>query len=152
MTVVDEVLDRAAIEFEPISHPRTERAVDEAVSLGVPAEDVAKTVVLRIGEGFLRAVVPASERLDLHKIREQVPADGHARLATEPELEAAYPEFEVGAVPPFGGRSDSVVVDPRVAERESVVLEAGSHDRSLRMRTEDLLRLTAAHVVDVCED
>jgi prolyl-tRNA editing enzyme YbaK/EbsC (Cys-tRNA(Pro) deacylase) len=56
-------------------------------------------------------------------------------------------------VPPLGGsRRDRVVVDRRVAERESVVLEAGSHDESVRIARDDLVRITGAQVADISRD
>jgi len=59
--------------------------------------------------------------------------------------------FELGAVPPFGGPTgDRAVLDRRLAARESVVLEAGSHERSVRLRTRDLIRLADAPIADIC--
>ncbi len=153
-------LTGADFEYELLSHPRTERALDEATSLGVPAEEVAKTIVVRVTAtsdlatrtAHARIVLPAPERLDLHKLRTFFGEGHEVALATEAELAAAYAEFELGAVPPVGGPSgDAVIVDPRVAARESVVFEAGTHDRSIRMRAADLIRATGAAVVDICE-
>jgi prolyl-tRNA editing enzyme YbaK/EbsC (Cys-tRNA(Pro) deacylase) len=45
-----------------------------------------------------------------------------------------------------------VLVDPDVAKRETIVLEAGSHDESLRIAAADLLRITGAPVTDISED
>jgi len=45
-------------------------------------------------------------------------------------------EKELGAMP-FGGRPDQVFVDERLAKRDSVIVEAGSHERSVRLRTAD---------------
>ena len=74
-------------------------------------------------------------------------------LASEEALGRDYSEFPLGAVPPLGGsRRDPVVVDSRLAERESVVLEAGSHDESIRISRADLVRLTGARVADVAQD
>jgi Aminoacyl-tRNA editing domain len=70
-------------------------------------------------------------------------------LATEEDLRRDYPEFELGAVPPVGGRRDPVVVDLSVANRESVVIEAGSHDQSLRLAAADLVHLAGAAVTDI---
>jgi hypothetical protein len=47
-----------------------------------------------------------------------------------------YSDFELGAVPPFGGRQEHVLADERLARRESVVVEAGSHARSVRIKTQ----------------
>jgi Ala-tRNA(Pro) deacylase len=140
-------------DYELIPHGHSERALDEAAALGVPPEEVAKTIVVRTPAGYVRAVLPASERLDLHKVREHLGDGSHVGLATESELAEAYPDFELGAVPPFGGRSgDNVLVDPRIAARESIVFKAGTHDLSLRVSTADLLALTKAAIVGICEE
>jgi Ala-tRNA(Pro) deacylase len=115
---------------------------------------VAKTLVVRTPEGFVRAVVPASRRIDLHKVRDVVGGSGkQVVLAHEDELVAAYPEFELGAVPPVGGPAgDRVLVDSHLATRDAIVLEAGTHDESVRVATADLLRVSHAEVADISED
>jgi Ala-tRNA(Pro) deacylase len=153
MVELTSVLDRAGVEYELLSHAHTERAVDEAEVLGLPPRAVAKTLVLTTEEGYVRVVLPASERIDLRKVRDHVEGGKeNVRLATEFELAGDYPEFELGAIPPFGGPSDRVLVDPRVAEQPSVVLEAGTHEQSVRLATAELLGLTKAEVVDVCKE
>jgi Ala-tRNA(Pro) deacylase len=143
-------LERAGFDYDVIDHRRTETARDEAEAIGVPPEQVAKTVVLTTVEGYVRAVVAASDHLDLHKARRLLGGDKHARLATEAELVFAYPMYELGAVPPFGvPAGDRVLFDQRLAERDSVLLEAGSHKESLRIKTADLLALTKAEVADI---
>ena len=147
------VLDEAGVSYELTEHERTERALLEAEALGVDPADVAKTLVVSTPQGYVRAVVPASCRLDLHKLRKVIRASKQTRLATEEALERDYPEFELGAVPPLGGKHvDPVIVDTRTAERESVLFEAGTHVDSVRMKTADLLRITDARVADICQD
>jgi Ala-tRNA(Pro) deacylase len=146
------LLDEASVEYELLPHPHTETAAAEADALGVDPSEVAKTLVLSTPAGYVRAVLPASERIDMRKLREHVEGGKRIHLATEEDLARDYPDFELGAVPPFGGAEDRVLVDPRLAERETVVLEAGSHEQSVRVRTADLLRLTGADVVDLTEE
>jgi Ala-tRNA(Pro) deacylase len=95
----------------------------------------------------------ALRSLDLDKVRDRR-GDGKApRLATEDELGSAYPMFELGAVPPFGGPAgDHTIVDRLFAEQEWVVIVAGSHTESLRITMQDLLSLTDAGVADICAD
>lgn len=153
MADLTSVLDQAGVEYDVLSHPHTERASDEAEALGLPPSAVAKTLVLDAPEGHVRAVLPASERIDLRKVREHVEGGKDIHLASEDELASDYPDFELGAVPPFGGASrDRVLVDVRIAEQHTVVLEAGSHDRSVRLETTDLLKLTQAEIVDICKE
>jgi Ala-tRNA(Pro) deacylase len=145
------VLDEAEVSYELLPHAHTETALAEAEALG--ADDVAKTLVVKTAGGYVRVVLPASARLDLRKLREIHGGGRHTvHLATEDDLRRDYPEFELGAVPPIGGRSDSVIIDPQVAAWESVVLEAGSHEESLRLAAADLVHLTGAAVTDISED
>ncbi len=139
-----------SVEFELLPHRRTVRAASEAHVLGVLAQTVAKTLVARGDDGrHIRAVVPATTRLSLERLALAVGAKG-LRLLTETELVSAYPQFELGAVPPFGGPSgDLTVIDEKLAESDHVVLEAGVHDTSLRLRTDDLIRIADAQLADV---
>jgi Ala-tRNA(Pro) deacylase len=98
-------------------------------------------------------VLAASERIDLHKVADVLGVGGKkVHLATEDDLARDYPDFELGAVPPFGGREDLVIVDEQLARRDSVVLEAGKHDRSVRLKAADLVRLTGAQLADICRE
>jgi Ala-tRNA(Pro) deacylase len=143
-------LDRAGLEYDVIDHRRTETARDEAQAIGVPPECVAKTVVLATDDGYARAVVAASDQLDLRKARRLLGGNKSTRLASEAELVLAYPMYELGAVPPFGiPAGDRMFFDRRLAQHETVVIEAGVHDESLRLKTADLLALTHAEVEDL---
>jgi prolyl-tRNA editing enzyme YbaK/EbsC (Cys-tRNA(Pro) deacylase) len=135
-----------------LPHSHTETAAAEAEALGLNPEEVAKTLVLSTPGGHVRAVLAASDRIDLSKVREQVEGGKRIHLASEEDLQRDYPGFDLGAVPPFGGPGDRVLVDARLAKRETVVLEAGSHEQSVRIQTADLLKLTQADVVDLSQD
>ncbi len=145
-------LTEGGVDFEVLPHARTMRAADEAVALALAPEEVAKTLVVTTPNGAVRAVLPASERIDLNKLGELAGGSRkHVHLASEHELERDYPEFELGAVPPLGGaHRDRVVVDRRLAERGTIVLEAGSHEESVRMQAADLIRLSGAEIADIC--
>jgi Ala-tRNA(Pro) deacylase len=147
-------LDDSGASYELLPHARTESALAEAEALGIDPGDVGKTLVVETPEGNVRAVAPAACRIDFGKLSELVGTSKHkVHLASEEALARDYPEFELGAVPPLGGsKRDKVVVDSRLAERDSVVLEAGVHDESLRLSASDLVRVTRAEVADICED
>ena len=76
----------------------------------------------------------------------------HVTFANEHQLADAYSGFELGAVSPFGGPRDVVLLDGRLCSHESVVIEAGTHDESVRLRTKDLVKLTKAMLGDICHD
>ena len=153
MADVTRLLDKAGVDFDVLEHAHTERATDEAAALGIGADEVAKTLVLVAPAGNVRAVLAASERIDLHKVAAMLGISGKkVHLASEDDLARDYGDFALGAVPPLGGPEDPVIVDERLAERDSVVLEAGSHERSIRLKAADLVRLSGAQVADICRE
>jgi Ala-tRNA(Pro) deacylase len=152
--MVTRALEERGVAYELLTHPAVDTALAEARVLHVPPEEVAKTVVLSGPEGYFRAVLPASERLDLRKVRDALGGEAKVRLATEDELRRDYAEFELGAVPPFAGRRDeAVLLDARLRDHESLVVEAGTGEASVRLRTAELIRLLGAPVVaDLCSE
>jgi Ala-tRNA(Pro) deacylase len=152
VNALTEALAGRGIPYELLEHARTDRAADEAKALGLSPHEVAKTIVVSAGGRNTRVVLPASERIDMHKLRELLDAGKELHLLTEEDLAREYPEFELGAVPPIGGRDDEVIVDRRVAEKRHVVFEAGSHSQSVRVGGGDLASLAGARVADVCVD
>ena len=152
VAALTEALTARGISYELLEHPRTDRAVEEAKALDLPPHEVAKTIVVTTGERNVRVVLPASERIDMHKLRELLGAGKELHLLTEEDLEREYPQFELGAVPPLGGPNDEVIVDRRVADKRQVVFEAGSHEASVRVNAADLASLPGARVADVCVD
>ncbi len=144
-------LERDGIAYELLSHRRTSTAVAEARALDLPLSRIGKTLVLRTPAGYVRAVMPASRRLDAAKVAAAL-AVAEVELVPEEELVGAYPEFELGAVPPVGGPPDRVIVDRELPESQWIVFEAGRHDQSVRVRTDDLISAAHAVVADICLD
>ena len=151
-SALTDALQEHHIYYELIPHRRTQSAVAEARAVGVDPGHVAKTLVLTTEEGFVRAVLSASQRIDLHKVK-AVLGSGDVHLASEQVLAGAYPDFELGAVPPVGGpANDLVLMDERLRHVESVVFEAGTHEHSVRIKTADLASVAGARTADICED
>ena len=151
VTVVTEFLERQGIPYEVVEHERTQTAAAEARAAGVPAADVAKTIVLRDEEGLRLAVIPASERLDMHKLKHALASKG-LRLVTEQEMADEFDEFEVGAVPPFGSMFDALeLVDERLLEHDRILCSGGDHEHAVLVDPRDVVRAGEARVVDICE-
>jgi Ala-tRNA(Pro) deacylase len=86
------------------------------------------------------AVVPASRRLDLRLVRESLD-DPDVRLASEAELAADFPGYELGALPPLGSLLGvRLLVDPEVLGHETVLFAAGTETESIRVRAGELFR------------
>ena len=152
VAAVTEFLEREGISYEVVEHERTQTAVAEARAAGVPAADVAKTIVLRDEVGLRLAVIPASERLDIHKLRQTLASRG-LRLVTEQEMAKEFAEFEVGALPPFGSMFDALeLVDERLLEHDRILCGGGDHEHAVLVDPRDVVRAGEARVADICQD
>ncbi len=90
------VLDEAGVLYELLPHVHTESAAAEAEALELATGDVAKTLIVKTPDGYVRAVLPATERLDLRKLRELLDAGKHeVHLASEEDLGRDFLEFEL---------------------------------------------------------
>ena len=140
MSATTEYLEKRGVPFEVIAHEKVFTSIAEAKALGIDADDVVKTLLVDAAEGRFLAVVPGDRRLDM-KLVEAVLGDKHAHLAKEEELEAVYPEFELGALPPLGGLLHThAYVDPDVMRHETVVFAGGTQTESIKARTADVFR------------
>jgi Ala-tRNA(Pro) deacylase len=140
MSLVTEYLDERGVAFEVVPHRRAFTSLQEARELGVAADEVLKTVAVRTRGRYALAVVPASRRLDLRLVRETLD-DPDARLASEAELQADFPGYELGALPPLGSLLGvPLLVDPEVLSHETVLFAAGLETESVRVRAGDLFR------------
>jgi Cys-tRNA(Pro)/Cys-tRNA(Cys) deacylase len=147
-------LERARIPFEVHAHePVT--TVDQARER-VPhlLDGLIKTVVFRTAEGlWVLAAVEAGRRVHYKRL-----ADALGRSRTE--LRPVSPEeverqlgFQVGGVGPFpSGEGVRVVLDQAVTRLERVRCGSGRNDRTLTLRTEDLIRLTTARIHPIGRD
>ncbi len=150
---ITDFLDGAGVAYEVVEHPTVLSANAEARATGQSPEVVAKTVVLHDGLVYAIAAIPASRRLDLHKLRELLGASRQLRLATEAEIASDFPTLEVGAVPPFGPMVPAAaVIDRELLTHERILCPAGDHRHSVLVDPREVVRVTAGQTADVCED
>lgn len=150
---VSEYLRAEGIPHEVVEHDETLSAAAEAAATQRPPQQVAKTVVLHDRGAYMLAVIPASQRLDLHKVRELLGASGALQLATEAQMAEDFPTLEVGAVPPLGPMMPAAeVVDRRLLDEERVLCAGGDHRHSLLIDPRDIVAVMGATVAEVCED
>jgi Ala-tRNA(Pro) deacylase len=124
--------------FTVIPHPKDSTDSGDAHGIGILAAESVKTVAVIANHGPALMVIPASRRLDMDLVA-RATNDPQARLATERELEHAFPDYELGALPPMSMMLLApMYVDPAVVERDRIVFAAGRRDVSIRMATRDL--------------
>lgn len=142
-------LNDAGVRYEVLTHPRAYTSEGVAAAQHVPGRELAKVVIVKSGGGFAMAVLPATSRLDLHKLGE-LAGDPHVVLATEDDFAGLFPGCEVGAMPPFGNLYElPVYADRRLAEDERIVFEAGTHTETVRLAWDDFERLVRPTLGDL---
>lgn len=141
------------IAYELVEHEPVDRASSQAHAAHLQPKQVAKTIVLHDGGAYLIAAISAADRLDLHKLREQLGASRQLRLATEQEIARDFPSLEVGAIPPFGPMVPvAEVIDVALAAQRRILCPAGDHRHSVLVDPGEVVRITAARVADICEE
>lgn len=134
-------LDSHHIKYMVISHSLAYTAQGVAALTHVSGKKLAKTVIVNIDGILAMAVIPASEHVDLDRLRALTGARS-VQLATEREFKNAFPDCETGAIPLFGNLYDMpVYADLSLASNEEVTFSAGSHRELVRMHWKDVERL-----------
>jgi Ala-tRNA(Pro) deacylase len=108
---------------------------------------MAKTVVVNLDGRPALAVLPATQKVDLERLRRATGATS-IELTDEREFTADFPGCEVGAMPPFGNLYGmDVFVEPRLAADPEIAFNAGSHTELIRMAYKDFERLVKPRLV-----
>lgn len=140
-------LDRNQVKYLVISHSVAYTAQGIAALTHIKGKELAKTVMVIVDGKLAMAVVPASFRVDLHRLKKHLTADS-VELATEQEFRDRFPDCETGSMPPFGNLYGmDVFVDETLAEDHEIAFNAGTHRELVRMSYEDFVRLTTPAVL-----
>ncbi|NBA98262.1 aminoacyl-tRNA deacylase [Pseudomonas sp. R5(2019)] len=136
---VQESLDKAHCSYDIVAHPHSATSLESARTAGVPAERVAKAVILDDRHNnYLMAVLPANRHLDMSKLPKDKPWD----LTRESNLPHWFSDCERGAIPALGGAYQmSMIVDPSLTREKEIYLEAGNHSYLIHMDMEQYLKL-----------
>jgi len=134
-------LDENDIKYVTIQHSPAFTAQEIAAAAHIPGAELVKSVILKVDGAFVMAALPASERVDLAALKQEIGASSVV-LATESEFADLFPDCEPGAMPPFGNLFGlPVYAASELADDERIAFSAGSHSELIQMAYEDLDRL-----------
>ena len=133
-------LDAQGVDYEVLPHAPSATSEETAVRAAIPAGWLAKPVLLEDEDGYLMAIVPASHRIDLGALSDQLHRD--LELASERELRALFHDCAPGAMPPMGPPYRvPTVYDEALVELDDVYFEAGDHEDVVHMKATSFLGL-----------
>jgi Cys-tRNA(Pro)/Cys-tRNA(Cys) deacylase len=124
-------------------------AVDALTGAGdIAAEQILKTLIIAVPDGFAVAVVPASSKLSL---KAAAAALGAAKATmAEPAAAQRATGYVLGAVSPFGQRTPlPTVVDSSALVFDRVYVSAGRRGWDVAVAPADLVRLTVAVTAEI---
>ena len=134
--------------FQMQRHRVAYTAQDVAASEHIPTQMMAKVAIAFADATMIMLVLPASHRIDLTRLSAAIQAQ-HVHLASEHEIETAFPDCEVGAMPPFGNLYQlPVYVDRHLTGDHTIVLQAGTHTDTISMKYADFTRVVKPIVGD----
>lgn len=136
-----EFLDANSVKYVSINHSKAFTAQEAAASAHIRGRDMAKAVVVKVDDRLAMAVLPATRKVDLDRLR-QTSGAASVELAHEQDFRGDFPGCEVGAMPPFGNLFHmDVYVEPDLAKDEEIAFNAGTHTELITMPFKDFERL-----------
>lgn len=141
------LLEERKVPYAAEAHAEAFTAQQAAQASHVPGKAFAKSVLIDIDGKIWMAVLPATERVDIKKVKECLAAR-KVRMATEAEFTPLFTDCDVGAMPIFGSLYGvPVIVSHELVSHEEIAFTAGTHKDIVRLKTKDYL---AAEQPKIC--
>ncbi|MFZ5391450.1 MAG: aminoacyl-tRNA deacylase [Patescibacteria group bacterium] len=145
-TKVINFLTKNKVPYEVALHRTVYTAYDLAQTMKKELDKVLKTLVVKADKSYVLVVVPASYRLDLPALKKMLKAK-----VIKIEKEQIMPKLfkvKAGAISPWHGplHNMPVYVDKAVLKTQRALVQAGSFEESLHIKTRDLLKSVAGQI------
>lgn len=125
--------------------------LEAALVLGVPAEQVFKTLMTSIDGALTVAVVPVTGMLDLKALAHAV--GGKRAVMADKAVAERVTGYVLGGISPLGQRSaHPTVVDESAELFDTVLVSGGRRGLDVELSPADLVRLTGAVVAPIARD
>jgi len=143
-----EFLEKSGVSYTTTKHAPAFSAQQMAAQEHEPGKYVAKPVIVRADGEYLMCVLSADHKVDLKALKEQLGAKS-VELAEEEEIGKIFNDCELGAEPPFGNLYNlPTIIDKKLEGADHIAFQAGSHERTIRMKMDDYKRLVQPKVLE----
>jgi Ala-tRNA(Pro) deacylase len=139
-------LDEMGVNYRTSKHDDTFTAQDLAAAEHIPGRKVIKPVVVRADGEFVMCALPASYKVDLSELRQQLQCE-EVQLADENTLQEIFADCELGAAPPIGRLYGlPTLMDESLFADDRVTFQAGTHCDAVTMTLADYRRVAQPEV------
>lgn len=148
---VENYLNKTNKAFEAVSHKTVYTAYDLAQTMKKNLSDIAKALVVKTDKEYKIAVIPASLRLNMKKLKKLL----KTKKLSFPDEKVMAKIFKVkpGALSAFGTlHKVQTVVDKSLLKTKEVILQAGSFTDSVRMKARDFVEAEKALIGSFTEN
>lgn len=136
-----EFLNDNNIKYTTIQHSPAYTAQEIAAMAHIHGKQLAKTVIIKKDGKLAMAVLPANYYVDVEVLKKATKANS-LTIASEEEFKDAFPECEIGAMPPFGNLYNmETFVEDSLSENKEIVFNAGTHTELIKISFEDFVKL-----------
>lgn len=144
-----EFLDQHHIKYVTMTHSPAFTSQEIAAAAHISGKQLAKTVIVKIGNDFAMIVVPGNNQINFARLRQSTGIE-QIELAAEADFKLKFPGCEVGAMPPFGNLFDMTVYAANsLSKQEHILFNAGSHSELIQLSFHDFERLVKPKMVDL---
>jgi Ala-tRNA(Pro) deacylase len=145
------LLETGGVAYETLPHRDAFTAQGVAAAAHVSGWSLAKVLVVRTpNQGPVMVVLPASCRLDTGALARAL-GEPSVSFLPEEELQALFPDCDVGAMPPFGQLYGMAVwVDACFRKAGAFAFQAGNHHELVRIAYSDFARLARPNAAEFC--
>ncbi len=135
-------LDHHGVDAEMLRFDASVHSVEEAVAAsGHPVARFTKSIVMVDGDGRpIIAVVPADSRASTERVRKALDLAERPRVADAAQTEALLGQ-QVGGNSPLNAGAATVLLDPKVLERDWILTGGGDPRTLLRISIAELRRV-----------
>jgi Ala-tRNA(Pro) deacylase len=140
-------LDQRGTRYEILKHKHSRCSAETARVAEIPPHQLGKPVIVEDDTGFVMAIVPGDRNVLLGQLSRLLDRK-HLRLADATRVATMFTDCDRGAVPALGMAWDvPTVIDDELEANDIVYLEAGDHERLLRLSNDQFheLMLAARH-------
>jgi Ala-tRNA(Pro) deacylase len=142
-----EFLDGEKVKYICISHSPAYTAQEVAESAHIRGHELAKVVMVKIGNEMAMAVLPSDRRIAIEDLKDVTGSDD-VTFASEAEFKDRFPDCETGAMPPFGNLYGmDVYLEASLSDLDEIAFNAGSHTEVMKLSFKDFEHLVEPKMV-----